>query len=44
MIGARTGQAIAIDFESENTPWRDTGVNIMVMRPGAEERVDAAIR
>jgi uncharacterized cupin superfamily protein len=31
---ARPGQAIAIDFESEDTPWRDTGVNIMVMHPG----------
>jgi uncharacterized cupin superfamily protein len=31
---ARPGQAIAIDFESEDTRWRDTGVNIMVMDPG----------
>jgi len=31
---ARPGQAIAIDFEHEDAPWRDTGVNIMVMSPG----------
>jgi uncharacterized cupin superfamily protein len=31
---ARPGQAIAIDFESEDVRWRDTGVNIMVMHPG----------
>jgi uncharacterized cupin superfamily protein len=31
---ARPGQAIAIDFESEDAPWRDTGINIMVMLPG----------
>jgi len=31
---ARPGKAIAIDFESEDRPWRDTGVNIMVMHPG----------
>jgi uncharacterized cupin superfamily protein/predicted enzyme related to lactoylglutathione lyase len=31
---ARPGQAIAIDFESADRPWRDTGVNIMVMHPG----------
>ena len=31
---ARPGQAIAIDFESVDTPWADTGVNIMIMQPG----------
>jgi uncharacterized cupin superfamily protein len=31
---ARPGQAISIDFESEDTPWPDTGVNVTVMEPG----------
>jgi uncharacterized cupin superfamily protein len=31
---ARPAQAIAIDFESADAPWPDTGVNIMVMQPG----------
>lgn len=30
----RPGQTTAIDFEAEDAPWRDTGVNIMVMYPG----------
>ena len=30
----RPGRAIAIDFEPEDAPWPDTGVNIQVMQPG----------
>jgi uncharacterized cupin superfamily protein len=31
---ARPARAIAIDFESADTRWPDTGVNIMIMQPG----------
>jgi uncharacterized cupin superfamily protein len=30
----RPGRAIAIDFESEDARWPDTGVNIQIMQPG----------
>jgi uncharacterized cupin superfamily protein len=31
---ARPGRAIAVDFESADAPWPDTGVKIMIMQPG----------
>jgi uncharacterized cupin superfamily protein len=31
---SRPRQATLIDFESEDSPWPDTGVNIQVMQPG----------
>src|SRR4051812_234459 len=31
---ARPRQATLIDFESDDAPWPDTGVNIQVMEPG----------
>jgi hypothetical protein len=34
---ARPARAIAIDFESADTPWPDTGVNIMIMQPRPAE-------
>ena len=30
----RPGRAITVDFESEDAPWPDTGVNIQIMQPG----------
>ena len=30
----RPGRAITVDFESEDGPWPDTGVNIQIMQPG----------
>ena len=31
---AREGRATLIDFEDDDAPWPDTGVNVQVMQPG----------
>lgn len=28
-------RATIIDFESDDAPWSDTGVNVQIMQPGA---------